>query len=388
MISLFNKSKATVKLIVYAKAICKRKSYYPDEPHKTTWQVFCDQLSFIWKYGGMERYYFPYGFDRKSMDRKKICDDYIVYENAFLNKMFKSNNYFDRKNKICSANCIVSDKFYFYLFLKSLNFPTPKILYYTKNGKLFYDEYHHGEEISSILNYDIDAFAKQMEGQLGDGAFAIKIQDSKVYVNNELVSSTNDLLKTFTDSSYIIEERIIQHPELNKLCSTAVNTIRLVTLITPNEEIITVRAGLRIGREGNCVDNCAKGGIYVGIDLNTGKLMKKGIIKPTHGKPLYQQPDNGKVVYQQPDNGVVFEGFEIPFFKEAMEMTKDLHSKLYRIHSVGWDIAISPDGPVIIEGNSLWEVSGTQSTVGGLKYVEKYFPELGKINPSPFIAID
>ena len=357
------KAIATAVLVFRVKSICKQKSYYPDEPHKSTWQVFKDQLCFIWKFGGWEKYYFLYGFDRKSMDRKKICDEYIVFEPAFFNKIYKNNNYLDYEKRIVSANCIVTDKFYFYLFLKSLNFPTPKILYYTRNGKLFYDEYHDGEQISTILNHDMDAFAKQFDGQLGNGAFPIKIQGSKVYVNNELVSSTDDLQKTFTTASYIIQERILQHPELNRLCSTAVNTIRLVTLITPNEEIIAVRAGLRIGREGSCVDNCAKGGIFVGIDLNTGKLMKKGIIKPPHGK----------IVYQQPDNGVVFEGFEIPFFKEAVEMAKELHSKLYRIHSVGWDIAITPNGPTFIEGNSLWEVSGTQAAVGGLKHIEKYF---------------
>ena len=265
--------------------------------------------------------------------------------------------------RIYPARCIISDKFYFYLFLKSLNVPTPKILYYTRNGKLFYDEYHHGDEISTILDHDMDAFAKEFDGQLGDGAFALKIQDSKVYVNNKLVSSKDDLLKTFTNTNYIIQERVVQHPQMNRLCSTAVNTIRLLTIITPNEEILAVRAGLRVGREGSSVDNCAKGGIFVGIDMNTGKLMKKGIIKPPYGSTIYQHPDNG----------IVLEGFEIPFFKEAVEMAKELHSKLYRIHSVGWDIAITPEGPIFIEGNSLWEVSGTQAAVGGLKHIEKYF---------------
>ena len=358
----------TAILILKAKSICKQESYYPDEPHKSKMRVFLDQLFFIWKFGGREKYYFAYGFDRKSMNLKKICDEYIVFEPVFLNKMYKNNNYHNLKKRIASANCIVTDKFYFYLFLKSLNFPTPRILYYTRNGKLFYDEYDHGTEISTIFSHDMDAFAKQFDGLLGNGAFAIKIQDSKVYVNNELVSSTDELLKTFTTANYIIQERIVQHPELNRLCSTAVNTIRLVTLITPNEEIIAVRAGLRIGREGSCVDNCAKGGIFVGIDMNTGKLMKKGIIKP----PV------GKIVYQHPDNGIVLEGFEIPFFKEAVEMAKDLHSKLYRIHSVGWDIAITANGPMFIEGNSFWEVSGTQAAVGGLKHIEKYFDLMDK----------
>ena len=264
----------TAMLIFRAKSICRQKSYYPHEPHKSSWQVFLDQLVFIWKYGGWEKYYYLYGFDRKSMARKKICDEYIVYEPAFFNKIFKNNNYINYEKRLFSANCIVTDKFYFYLFLKSLYFPTPTILYFTKNGKLFYDYKNRGGEISTILTNDMDAFAKQFDGQLGNGAFAIKIKDSRVYVNKELVSSTDDLLKTFTTSSYIIQERLLQHSELNKLCSTAVNTIRLVTLITPGEEIIAVRAGLRIGREGSCVDNCAKGGIFVGIDMETGKLMK------------------------------------------------------------------------------------------------------------------
>ena len=54
-------------------------------------------------------------------------------------------------------------------------------------------------------------------------------------------------------------------------------------------------------------------------------------------------------------------------------MAKELHSKLYRIHSVGWDIAITEEGPVFIEGNSKWEISGTQSAEGGVKFIEKYF---------------
>lgn len=80
------------------------------------------------------------------------------------------------------------------------------------------------------------------------------------------------------------------------------------------------------------------------------------------------------MVTQHPDNGLVFECFEIPYFKEAVKMAKDLHSKLYRIHSMGWDIAITSNGPVFIEGNSLWEISLIQAVHGGLKkQIEKYF---------------
>ena len=261
------------------------------------------------------------------------------------------------------GRCLISDKFYYYLFLNSLNIPTPKILYYTRNGKLFYNFGGDGDGIDAILSKDMDAFAKPFGGQMGDGAFALKVKDSAVYVDGQLEPHIEHLLETFKNTNYVIQERVIQHPQMNKLCSTAVNTIRLLTLIKPDEEIIAYRAGLRIGREGSCVDNCAKGGIFVGIDMNTGRLMKNGIIKPPYGN----------MVFQHPDNGIVFEGFEIPYFHEAVAMAKELHAKLYRVHSVGWDIAITQDGPVFIEGNSRWEVSGTQAAVGGLKFIEKYF---------------
>ncbi len=361
MLNFINKVKATARLIFRHKKYTSQKSYYPEEPHKSKWHVFKDQLFFIWKYGNTEKYYFAYGFDRKCMSLKKMCEDYIINESAFMKKMDFHNDH--PGQNMFPGRCIISDKFYFYLFLNSLNIPTPKVFYYTRNGKLFYGVGKDKEGIENVFSIDIDAFAKPFGGQMGDGAFALKVKDSLVYVDGKLCSQIDDLIQTISKTDYVIQERVIQHPQLNKLCSTAVNTIRLLTLITPDQDVIAFRAGLRIGREGSSVDNCAKGGIFVGIDMNTGRLLKKGIIKPPYGN----------TVYQHPDNGVVFEGFEIPYFKEAVEMAKELHSKLYRIHSVGWDIAISPDGPIFIEGNSRWEVSGTQAAVGGLKFIEKYF---------------
>lgn len=363
MSKFYSKLKKTIRLLVKNNEYVNMDSYYPTEQHKSKKEIIYDQLFFLWKYGDFEKYYFTYGFDRKEMTRKKICEEYIINEKAFLRKIDEHNNHINKKQGRFSGRAILSDKFYFYLFLKSLDIPTPKILYYTRNGKLFYSNNIEDNGVESILTHDIDGFAKPYGGQLGNGAFALQIKDSKMFVNKELVVDNNDLIRTFTETKYIIQERIVQHPQLNKLCSSAVNTIRLLTLITPDEEIIAIRAGLRIGREGSNVDNCAKGGIFVGIDMNTGKLMKNGIIKPPYGT----------MILQHPDSKIVFEGFEIPYFMEAVKKAKELHSKLYRVHSVGWDIAITQDGPMFIEGNSLWEISGTQAAVGGLKFIEKYF---------------
>jgi hypothetical protein len=52
---------------------------------------------------------------------------------------------------------------------------------------------------------------------------------------------------------------------------------------------------------------------------------------------------------------VKFEGYAIPYFREAVEMVMRMHEALPGIHSIGCDVAISPDGPIIIEGNDDWE---------------------------------
>ena len=54
-------------------------------------------------------------------------------------------------------------------------------------------------------------------------------------------------------------------------------------------------------------------------------------------------------------------------------MVVELHKVMFRSHSIGWDVAITENGPVIIEGNDRWEISLIQAVHGGLGYLEKYF---------------
>jgi hypothetical protein len=79
--------------------------------------------------------------------------------------------------------------------------------------------------------------------------------------------------------------------------------------------------------------------------LKPANSKKKGIFKPRYG---------GKVE-RYPETGITLKGFQIPFFNESMKLACNLQSYLYGIHSVGWDIAITPNGPMFIEGNDDWE---------------------------------
>src|SRR5699024_12718885 len=74
---------------------------------------------------------------------------------------------------------------------------------------------------------------------------------------------------------------------------------------------------------------------------------------------FFKNLKDGKVE-SHPNTFEKFQDFKIPFYNESCELAINLHESLYGIHSIGWDIAITPDGPLIIKGNDNWNVAMQQ----------------------------
>ena len=45
----------------------------------------------------------------------------------------------------------------------------------------------------------------------------------------------------------------------------------------------------------------------------------------------------------------------------------------YGVHSIGWDVCLTTDGPLIIEGNDNWDTIDAQFYHPGKKLFDKYF---------------
>lgn len=54
-----------------------------------------------------------------------------------------------------------------------------------------------------------------------------------------------------------------------------------------------------------------------------------------------------------PNNKTVFKGFKVPYFEEAAQMCKEAALVEPNMRYVGWDVGITPNGPVFVEGNNL-----------------------------------
>ncbi len=154
---------------------------------------------------------------------------------------------------------------------------------------------------------------------------------------------------------YTHTEAITQHPDIDDIYEKSINTLRILTYID-GENVDVVSAFIRIGAGGSVVDNGSSGGLFVGIDQESGTLKRTGYRDMNFG---------GGEFLKHPDSGFRFENFQVPFFKEACDLAVD-GAKYIPDGFIGWDIALTPSGPTIIEGNEDPHVFMSDVAYGGL----------------------
>ena len=185
------------------------------------------------------------------------------------------------------------------------------------------------EQFEEFLNNNPVYMEKPYDGLGGAGVRKVKAKD-----NEDRQKYYNWLV----ENKVFIEQLVSQHDKMNELCPTSVNTLRVVTFNNNGKPRI-IWCGLRIGNGVNCVDNFHAGGMCINVDINTGRLYGEAIdmARNTHES--------------HPVTKVKFDGFELPYFKEMKEMVLKASLESDKILVVGWDVALTPEGPVIIEGN-------------------------------------
>ena len=175
-------------------------------------------------------------------------------------------------------------------------------------------------------------FAKPADDFGGHGIRKITAAELKdeTAVYNELVG----------DGCVLVEEAIRQHPKLNELNSSCINTLRMVTLVS-NGESHHMYTLIRVGSGTGIVDNISSGGMYAPI-WEDGKIAKPAFCDSTG---LYYE--------NHPLTGTAFVGFEIPHYEEAVALVKRAALEVEQVKYIGWGVAISENGPLLVEGNIL-----------------------------------
>ena len=184
------------------------------------------------------------------------------------------------------------------------------------------------EEFELFLNRHPEFVQKPLRG-LGGGDV------KKVAASS--IKDKNEFFKKLKNEDFFIEELIVQDPEWGKLGPDSINTLRIMTETANNESKI-IFAAARIGSGKSIADNFHQGGMAVLIDRDKGVLTGNGFDKKLNESP-------------KSISGVTFDGTKVPYWHEIEAMVLEAANVNPNIHMVGWDVAITPDGPLIVEGN-------------------------------------
>jgi hypothetical protein len=221
---------------------------------------------------------------------------------------------------------------------------TPKLLAVIQAGRLF-------PTSADVPTADADGlFAaarahnglvfKPREGEGGGGVFFLLPSDGQLRLNRELVQPADLEDRIRRLDSYVVTARVKQARYAATFFGKTTNTIRVLTMIDPaNGQAFVAYAVHRIGTEASFpVDNYGPGGIYCGIDLESGRLFapvsRRGVRHEKH-----------------PDTGAQIEGIVVPRWSEVLESVRRLAQKLDFIDYIGWDVVVTEDGFSVIEGN-------------------------------------
>lgn len=278
-------------------------------------------------------YYFKYAY------RKNITNYLDYHSTKELNLMGNSPKLHNK-----DLNPIIENKLFFSFFCEQNNLKIPKLISYNFKTAFFYNnktvQLKSKDAVTAFFttifkDTNLEAlFFRPPSEQGGKGCFKI----SKASVNED-VDKAFDFL---TQGTFVHTEIIKQHDAINKIHSKAVNTLRIISILTEDNEVEFIGGFYRFGVGESVVDNASSGGFIVGVNMAEGTLKKTGHYLSGYG---------GAEIYEHPDSKFKFEGFKIPFYQDICNDIRNAVT-FFPDRYIGWDIAITNNGPLIVECNS------------------------------------
>lgn len=183
------------------------------------------------------------------------------------------------------------------------------------------------EEIRAFFASHDGIIIKPKDGDSGKGITVVR--DSNRLTDAEIDEITDK------NRSGIAEQLLSNHPRLNELNPTSLNTMRVIT-VRDGDKARILFAGIRFGAKGCEIDNISKGGHIAPIDIESGRIFAR-----SHTKKSVTQ-DSAECDHI---------GFEIPMWSELSGYLDRLSAVVPEMRYMAWDIATTQDGFAVIEGN-------------------------------------
>lgn len=326
--------------------ILNERSYYPECERKGVEQRREELLAWDKKYNEINEYYNVWGFDRADfIDMDKYLDHGI-----FRKQRYEINSRFTCYGDVFPTNytVIMRDKSLFEAFISQLLNDEKK---YVKSYA-FFKGYQYLPNEGVFEQRKADTFEKLCERHEGEklvfkratgcsglGVHICKIEGGRLFTASPIRGGMfpADYLETILhpNATWMIQPFVKQHVFMEGLNPDTVNIIRIVTFHT-GKRVFSVPPMLVYSRGDTEVCNSDQGSYYVGIGEN-GIIERKAIDRMA--SCLVDCPVGGQ---------------KLPYFEEIKELVQTIHKGLPELFTVGWDVALTPDGPLVFEGNDGW----------------------------------
>lgn len=255
---------------------------------------------------------------------KSGLQDYVNYK--FYDKSFKERKKYATIGYQHDFYVLTANVKYAPFFSNKKNFHK-NFKEFTKRSCVSYDDGF--EKVKKFILDRKEIVKKPINGLGGTDVCKIAVKDIK---------SIDEFYDNLKKDNCLIEDLVIQNKKWSKLNPKSLNTIRVVTkAFNGKSEVIFAVA--RIGSGKSIVDNFHQGGVGVKVNIETGKLEGLAIDKKNNEYEF------------TPATKIKVDGFEIPFWQEVIKMCKKASLVNENVNIVGWDVALTDDGPLIIEGN-------------------------------------
>jgi len=274
------------------------------------------------------------GYDFKKWKYSDYISDMEVVKFSYVNHPYSKL----LRNKLVFSN-------YFRNYFK-----TPQVYYLINNSVIksmspqLRAENFEGFIKTLLENHKV--IIKPNLGARGIGIYLVELEEEKYLINKKEVTESE--LQKFVSSlnGFIVVEFIEQSDFSKGLFPLSTNTLRIDTFFDPiRNKVITKQPYVRIGTSGSVpVDNNSRGGLFSMVDLESGTL-GVAIVPDTSG--------TARQVINHPETNAKIKGEIVPRWTEIKECVLDTSrviSPLIKV--VGWDIVITEDDFVVIEGNN------------------------------------
>lgn len=262
---------------------------------------------------------------------------------------------------------------FMYKFHKSINdqskikFVDSKELFPKRYGKFcnksFIFSIDQKEELKTFLNLKIckKIVIKDPNSTAGKSIRILLVTQkmSTLFIDN--VSFSQFVTREFIDKKSIyIEDFVSQHSKINSISPSGLNTVRVITLLNNLKNVSVIGSVFRISVDSP-IDNYSAGNLAAEVDPMSGIVLTGGIRKRSACDEYHDI---------HPITGIPIKGFKLPFWEEVISMVKEAALIVPQVRTIGWDVAITDNGCLLIEGNSQWNKDTWQIPAGyGKKHI-------------------